>query len=179
MGGVYPEHPGESGQRTGHIQLVSGPGNVTVAEIFQIVVNPGRHGHPGAASGHDLTVFGGPKLTHIQELIRQASVDRHYKLGGSVPQKPFQQPGRGSSLCLVASSRSDVVQTRKRTVNCYKQADENQNNGAAPPKRHFKSYVQTMGPGLKTSEILYLLITEKLCLTDSLVTNQREKCCLL
>lgn len=109
MLGVDAQDAGEFGQRTRHIQLVPGPGNMTVAEIFEIVVNARSHGHSGAAGSDDLVVTGGPELTHVQAVVGEAPVDRHYELRGPGPEQPFQQLDHRSALSFVAGSRFDVV----------------------------------------------------------------------
>lgn len=75
MLGVNAQDAGKLWQRTRQIQLITRPGNMAVAEIFQIVVNARSQGHSGAARGDYLIVFSGPELTHIQAVVGKASVD--------------------------------------------------------------------------------------------------------
>ena len=75
MLGVDAQDAGDPRKRTGHIQLVTGPRNMAVAEIFQIVVNASSHGHSVAACSVYLIVPGGPELTHIQAVVGKAPVD--------------------------------------------------------------------------------------------------------
>lgn len=131
MRGADAQDAGELWQRSGQIQLIPGPGNVAVAKILQIIINPGGHGHPGAACGDDLVVFGGPELAHVQAVVGEAPVDRHDELGRSVPQQPPQQLGHRSALRSVAGSRSDVVQRRKPAACAHTQAPDEQQSQAA------------------------------------------------
>lgn len=62
---VDPQDAGELWQRSGKCHLVTRPGNMAVAEILHIVVNPRSNSHSTAARGHDLVVFGGPELAYI------------------------------------------------------------------------------------------------------------------
>lgn len=116
MRGVDTKDAAEPRQRTRDVQLVSGPGDVAVAEIFQIVVNARRHGHPAAARGHYLVVLGGPELAHVQAVVGEAPVDGHQELQGSLPQQPPQQPRHGSPLSPVSGSVLDAVQSREAAV---------------------------------------------------------------
>lgn len=128
----------EPRQRTGQVQLVTGPGNMAVAEVLQIVVDARGHGHPAAACGHHLLVLGVPELTQVQAVVGEALVDRHDELRGSVPDQSLEQPNHGSPLSLVAGFRFEVVQSCKLTAGTYKKTKhDDQNQAAAVSGWHF------------------------------------------
>lgn len=131
---VDAQDPREPGQRTGQVELVTGPGNMAVAEVLQVVVNAGGHRHAGAARGHHLAVLGGPELTHVQAIDGEAPVDRHQELGGPGAQQALQQLRHRSALCFVAGFRFDVVQSWKLSTCRSKNAKryEQNNTGDVP-----------------------------------------------
>lgn len=134
MRGVDAQDAGERGQRTGQLELVPGPGNMAVTEVFQVVVDARGHGHPAAACSHYLVVSGGPELTHIQAVVGEARVDRHYELRGSVPEQPLQQGDHGSALRLLAGFWFEVVQSGKLTMYSHKKTeDDEQSQAPAAP----------------------------------------------
>lgn len=141
MLGVDAEHTGEFRKRTGKIQLITGPGNVAVAEVFQVIVNPRGYGHSGVARGNDPVVFSRPELTHIQAVIREAPINYDDELSGSVPQQASQQLDHSSALCLVASLRLQVIQSGKFTRSSYAKVEhDNDKQAAITPARHFDPY---------------------------------------
>ena len=131
MLGVDAQDPGELRQRTRQIQLVTGPGDMTVTEILQIVVDARSQRHSAAAGGDDLVVLRGAELTHIQAVVGQAPVHRHDELRGSVPEQPLQQLHHCSALRLVAGFRFDVVQCGKLTAGGYKETQHDDKKQAA------------------------------------------------
>lgn len=137
MRGVDAQDAGQLGQRSRQVQLVTGPGNMAVTEIFQVVVDTRGQGHPGAARGHDLVVLGGPELAHIQAVVGQAPVDRHDELAGPVAEQASEQLRHGSALRLAAGSGLEVVQSGKLTVGRHEQTQhDEQHQAAAAHGRH-------------------------------------------
>lgn len=123
--GVDAQDAGELGQRSGKSQLVPGPGDMAVAEVLDVVVNPRSHSHPTAAGGDDPVVSAGPELADIQTVVGEAPVDRYQELLRSVPQQPLQQPGHSFALRLVAHRRLDVLQSGKLKGSGRTEAVEN------------------------------------------------------
>lgn len=176
---VDAQDAGELRQRTRQIQLVTRPGNMAIAEIFQIVVNTRSNSHSGAACGDYPVVFGWPEFTHIQAVVGKAAVNWHYELCGSVPEQAFQQFDHCSSLCLATGFRFDMVQSRKLIICIYKNTQhDDQNQAAAASAWHFKARFSHRSTGLKTTLFLHLQITRKSCVTERMVANQKECCCL-
>lgn len=75
MRSVDAQDASELWQRTRQSQLITRPGNMAVAKVFQIIVDARCHGHSGAAYSDYLVVFGGPKLAHVQAVVGKAPVD--------------------------------------------------------------------------------------------------------
>jgi hypothetical protein len=122
--GVYPKDPGDLGQRTREVQLVSRPGHMAVAEVFQVVIKTRSHGHPSTPSGYYLIVSGRPELTHIQTVFGHAPVDGNDKLSGSVPQQSLQKLDHCSGLGLLARLWLQMIQSWESAVRCEDKTHE-------------------------------------------------------
>lgn len=107
---------------------------MAVTEVLEVVVDAGRHGHPGAARRDHLVVSRGPELAHVQAVVGEAPVDRHDELRGPGPEQPLQQLHGRSALRLVAGRRLEVVQCGELTRDGHKHTEhDDQNRNTAAP----------------------------------------------